>query len=197
MKKVLSLITFVALTSFSNAQDYYHGIGVSYLYYIGTTSYSAPGLEATETVVSGVPGVTYKATLAFEAGKESYFGISSYPTIGLSLNAGNNSLGYQIPIVAEYYTNEPSEAGFIGGAGFSYGFASADNVNDFGGSSGGTTFGPMLSAGGQFNLKDKLIGVRASYTYGINKIKGLPEGTIVNRDSKSMISLGIYYLFGN
>lgn len=197
MKKIIFTFALAAMSFFTHAQEYYHGLGLSYLYYIGSTSYDAPGLTYDGVNVGGVPGITYKATLAFEAGKQSYFAISSYPTLGISFSSGggSNSLGYQLPLLAEFYTSSPDEPGFVGGAGFSYGFAASDSFDSFG-PSGGSVFGPMLSAGGQFDVKDKLIGVRGAYTYGLNKIKGLPAETTVIRDSKSMITLGVYYVFG-
>jgi hypothetical protein len=195
MKKMITvtLLCFVGVNA--QSQVYYHGLGATALIHMGSIAYTSPSINYTGNTGTYLPGITYKATLGFEAGKNAYFGVSGYPTLGFSFTTGGggNSLGYQIPVMGEFYTSEPNEPGFIAGAGFSYGFAAADDAF---GVSGGTVMGPVASLGGQFELGGKLVGIRASWTLGINKTKDLPADAVVTKDSKSMATLGVYYVFG-
>lgn len=195
MKNLILIPLFCAFGLTANSQDYYHGLGATALVHMGSLAFTSPGLDYEGNTGTVVPGITYKATLGFEAGRNAYFGVSAYPTLGFSFNSGGggNSLGYQIPVMGEFYTAEPNEPAFIAGVGFAYGFAAADDA--FGGS-GGAVMGPVASLGGQFELRDKLLGIRASWTLGINKTKDLPADAVVTKDSKSMATIGVYYVFG-
>ena len=53
-----------------------------------------------------------------------------------------------------------------------------------------------MGLGGQFEIADRLYGLRASYTYGINKRKSDNPGLEYTKDNKSMIAIGVYYPFG-
>lgn len=183
MKKIF--LSFALLTaSFSNAQDYYHGLGVQGLmglYVQGTSSSSS-------FVGAFVPGVVYKASLGFEINRKSNFAVSSYPFVGFYFNSQvGGYLGVQLPVLAEIYFGDMDDRNFYIGAGGAWGFIAQ-------GGEGGSIVGPQLGMGGQFEFRDQLIGLRASYTYGLNKTK--TEGVTYTRDSKSMISVGVYYPLG-
>ena len=101
---------------------------------------------------------------------------------------GGSSLGYQLPVLAELYLGDIDDKNFHFGLGFSYGAAAYAG-------DGGVVLGPIVGIGGQFELQDKLIGVRGTYTLGLNKSEGFEAGNGFS-ESRSMIGLGIYYLLG-
>lgn len=183
MKRIfLSFALFAA--SFSNAQDYYHGLGVQGLMglYKQETQFSS------SSVATFVPGVVYKASLGFEINRNSNFAVSAYPFAGFYFNSQiGGYLGVQLPVLAEIYFADMDDQNFYIGAGGAWGFIAQDGE-------GGSIVGPQLGMGGQFEFRDQLVGLRASYTYGLNKTK--TEGITYTRDSKSMISVGLYYLLG-
>lgn len=59
----------------------------------------------------------------------------------------------------------------------------------------GKAFGPQLSVGGQFNFRDRLVDLRATYTHGLNKTEAIPD-IEYTKDTHTLISVGVYYVFG-
>ncbi len=170
--------------NFAYSQGYYHGFGAQFNYGI----FSQESTFSSSTSTPSVPGVFYKATYAFS----EKFAVSAYPFIGFSGSASSRngttgSVGIQLPIVAELYFGEIDASNFFLGAGFSY---ASIGSTDFG---SGKVFGPQISAGGQFELVGRLLGVRAGYSFGLNKTDGIIEST---KDSHNVISVGVYYLLG-
>ncbi len=187
MKKlVLAATLFAAMFSQkAQAQDYYHGIGAQALY--GIYSASFDGSSVSSAVL--IPSIMYKATLGFEISRDKSFAVSSYPSLGFNLNSqGGSSLGYQLPILAELYLGDIDDKNFHFGLGFSYGAAAYEG-------DGGSVLGPIIGLGGQFEFQDNLIGIRGTYTLGLNKSEGYTALDGYS-ESRSMIGLGVYYLFG-
>ncbi|MEY4522923.1 MAG: hypothetical protein RIT10_2108 [Bacteroidota bacterium] len=205
MKKLIIAVSLFAamFTQKAQAQEYFHGIGAQAL--IGIYSYDydytffdgsgiSSGSESGFSIAS-VPSIFYKATLGFELPRHSNFAVSAYPSLGFNLNSQTGgSLGYQFPIMAEYYMGDIDDANFNIGLGFSYGYASSTSTAEFGDSYVspviGAVVGPTLGLGGQFEMSDRLLGVRGSFTYGINSTPGF------TRDTKFLMTIGVYYPFG-
>lgn len=188
MKKLI-LIAVLAVGFNAKSQEYYHGAGVGFMMGFFNQEYTTPYSDVSENMAAFVPGVTYKATLAFEMNRSSSLGITAAPFLGFFLSsAGGSYLGYQLPIMAEYVLGDLDDRCFYFGGGFNYGFI-AD------GFTGGTVVGPILGLGGQFEFRDQLIGLRGGYTIGVNKEKNVPAGTVYQRDSRSALTLTAYYVF--
>jgi len=178
-------LIFSSSISISFAQEYYHGFGAQ----IDIATFTVEIGSFSETTAPAVPGVFYKATLAFS----DQFAISAYPFIGLrgssnSQTGSSGSVGVSLPILAEIYLGDIDDSAFIVGGGFAFAALGAT------GEGGGSVVGPQVSVGGQFPLQGRLIGLRAGYTFGLNKPNSnIPE---VTKDSASLISLGLYYVLG-
>ena len=190
MKKLLLTGVTVFTMSFSYAQEYYHGLGLQYDMGMFNYSYTTSSLDYSCNCGAGVPGVVYKASLAFEAGRNSNMAISSYPFLGFYLSSTAGSyLGVELPVLFEFYTGDLDDNTFFAGAGFSYSFIASDDE-------GGVIMGPQVGIGGQFPVRDKLIGIRGAYTLGINKRNDIPADATVSKDKKYLIGLGFYYVLG-
>jgi hypothetical protein len=190
MKKII-LALFLGFSTLSvNAQDYYHGLGGQY----NVALFSTPG----STEGASVPGAFYKSTLILKDDGPN-FGISAYPFLGFNLSAntrtgGSGSFGASLPVLAEVYFGDADDACFYTGVGFSASYMSY--ADEFGGASG-TILGPQVGLGGQFYIADNLIGLRASYTYGVNRpelVNQLTNETY--KVNKQLFSIGIYYMLG-
>jgi hypothetical protein len=191
MKKLVLAATLFAATfsQKAQAQDYYHGIGAQALYGVYSINGDIGGIDISSTSAVLIPSIMYKATLGFEISRDKSFAVSSYPSLGFNLNSqGGSSLGYQLPILAELYLGDIDDKNFHFGLGFSYGAAAYEG-------DGGSVLGPIIGIGGQFELQDKLIGVRGTYTLGLNKSEGYVSGSGFT-ESRSMIGIGVYYLLG-
>jgi hypothetical protein len=191
MKKlVLAATLFAAIfTQKAQAQEYFHGIGAQALYGIYSINGDIAGIDISSSSAVLVPSIMYKATLGFEISRDKSFGVSSYPSLGFNLNSqGGSSLGYQLPILAELYLGDIDDKNFHVGLGFSYGAAAYAG-------DGGVVLGPIVGIGGQFEFQDKLIGIRGTYTLGLNKSEGYTAGAGYS-ESRSMIGLGVYYMLG-
>ena len=172
----------IGIYSYDYDYSYFDGNGIS--------TGSESGLS-----IASVPSVFYKATLGFELSRHSNFAVSAYPSLGFNINSQTGgAIGYQFPIMAEYYMGDIDDANFNIGLGFSYGFASSTSTAEFGDSYVapviGAVVGPTLGLGGQFELSDRLLGIRGSFTYGINSTPGF------TRDNKFLMTIGVYYPFG-
>lgn len=181
---------FVLFSSNIYSQEFYHGVGGQIDVGYFTLEYSTPGEDYSETVSPYVPGLFYKATLAFN----DKFAISAYPFLGFSgsfnsRSGSSGSVGIQLPVVAEMYFGEMDDACFFAGAGFAY--ASLGSTDD----GGGSAVGPQISIGGQFAFKDRLVGLRAAYTHGLNSTDEI-SGVEYTKDTQAVISLGAYYVLG-
>lgn len=190
MRKIIAVL-FLGFSSLSvNAQDYYHGLGLQY----NVAIFSTPG----STDGASVPGVFYKSTLMLSDDGPN-FGISAYPFLGFNMSAnsrtgGSGSFGASLPVLAELYFGDADDACFYTGLGFSASYMAYSD--EFGGASG-TILGPQVGIGGQFSIADNLIGLRASYTYGVNRPELINQTTNEPyKVNKQMFSLGIYYLLG-
>ena len=190
-RKHLFTCALLLLAPLVKAQDYYHGIGGQLNYgifrTIGTEGNSG-SLEA-----AAVPGIVYKATLGFDISRSLSFAVSAYPFLGASgsfnsQSGGNLSIGAELPVLGELYFGEIDDACFIMGAGFSAAFLGSSGYGS------GTIIGPQLAIGGQFPVRDRLIGLRVAYTYGMNGKGDLPTG--ISKSKRSMFNFGFYYLLG-
>ena len=185
MKKLVLAVSFFTaiFTQKAQAQDYYHGIGAQAL--LGLYNYD------NESTPKLVPSIMYKATLGFELSRRKHFAVSAYPSVGFNYESnelGSSSyFGYQIPILGELYLGDIDDQNFNVGLGFSYGSISYGDGFD------GTILGPVLNIGGQLEVKDQLLGFKASYTHGLNK-----DANIISSisQSRSMIGLSVYYVIG-
>ncbi len=189
MKRLILFFT-IALSTQVSAQDYYHGLGAQYNIGLFNYSYDSPDLNYSFSGALGVPGIMYKASLAFELDRKSNFAISSYPFAGFMIsNSVGSYLGAEINALGEYVVGDLDDACFFIGGGFAFSYLNT-------GGDGGSIVGPQIGLGGQFEIADRLYGIRGAFTYGINKGKYIPSDATNVRDSKMMIGLGVYYPFG-
>lgn len=188
MKK-LFFISALLVVFGAKSQEFHHALGAGGLFGIFnqeyTTSYST---NVTANEIAYVPGIMYKATLGFDITRNSSFGATASPFLGFFISNYGSYLGYQLPLMAEYYIGDIDDNCFYLGGGFSYGF-----VND--GVAGGPVLGPVLGLGGQFEFRDRLYGLRGNYTIGVNKERDIPTGWESTRDSRGMLSLSLYTIF--
>jgi hypothetical protein len=189
MKKIILSITLV-LGLNSYAQDYYHGVGVSYNMFLNKLEYSNAYESYSGTEGFGAVMFYYKSTLAFEMSRSTNFGLSAYPAVGGYFNSQTGGyLAYQLPIMGELYFGDVDDVNFNMGLGFAQtGLLSGGHF--------GIT-GPIVSIGGSFEYNRNLVGVRAYFSPGLNKTKGFSEGTEVSRDSRMLFGLGVHYMIGN
>ncbi len=197
--KTIFFIALMCSTFLAKAQDYYHGLGGQVNYGIFKLDYEATDFSYSDQAVAAVPGIVYKASLGFEINRSMNFAISSYPFIGLNMNfnsqtGGSGSFGAELPVLGEIYFGDIDDPCFFLGAGFSAAFLASSDV--WGGVSAGPIVGPQLDIGGQFEFRDRLIGLRLAYTYGLNNTKNIDPSYTINKDSRNMFSLGAYYMFG-
>jgi len=189
MKKLLVSIA-LCTSLFSNAQDFYHGVGIQYNLGLFKYSYVSSSSDVSNTAGVGIPGILYKASLSFEAGRSSNFAVSAYPFLGFMLSTTYGSyFGFELPVLAEFVKGDLDDQCFFIGGGFSYSY-----LNN--GYDGGAIMGPQIGLGGQFEFRDNLVGLRGSFTYGVNQGKYIPADATAHTDRKSMIAVGIYYLLG-
>lgn len=190
MKKII-LIVVLFICGKSVAQDYYHGIGVQLNTGVFNYSYQSPLEDNTFTGILGVPGIVYKASLSFEISRNSNFAISAYPFAGLMFsNVYGGYFGAELPILAEFIKGSLDDRCFFIGAGFSMSYLKTNG-------DGGSVVGPQVNVGGQFEFKERLIGIRGSWTYGINKPgRYIPSSATTYSDSKMMIGMSLFYPLG-
>jgi hypothetical protein len=190
MKKII-LIAVLAVAGRSVAQDYYHGLGIQYNMGLFNYSYDAPGINYGFSGALGVPGIVYKSSLAFEVNRSSNIAISAYPFLGLMIsNVYGSYIGAELPVLAEYVIGDLDDQCFFLGAGIAFSYLNT-------GGDGGSIVGPQVGIGGQFEFRDRMIGLRGSYTYGLNKPgKYIPTDATRYDDSKMMIGFSIYYPLG-
>ncbi len=181
------------------AQDYFHGVGAQVNYGLFRLDYTSSTVNSSDLVLASVPGIVYKASLGFEINNSLNFAVSSYPFIGfnLSLNSqsgGVGSFGAELPVLGELYIGDLDDGCFFIGAGLSAAFLAASDV--WGGAAAGPILGPQFDIGGQFNLRNRLVGIRLAYTYGLNNTRNVPSDITINTDKRSMVALGGYYVIG-
>jgi len=187
--KTFLVSIMLAATFTVSSQDYYHAAGVQYSLGIFNIDYNSPSGGSSDLTVAGVPGVFYKSTLAFT----DHFAVSAYPFIGLSLNmnsmsGASGSLGIELPVLAELYFGDLDDLCFFAGTGMSWSYVNNEGY-------GGSIFGPQFEIGGQFDYMRNIVGARLAFTYGINKTKLDIANAVFTKDSKSLFSLGVYYVF--
>lgn len=181
----MMLIGLAFMSFGGQAQDYYHGLGGQINYAL----FKSPN----STIGAYVPGFCYKATLGFENRRGPSFAVSAYPFAGLSINtASGNSLGAELPVLGEIHFGEFDDRNFFLGLGVSASFTAGDGYY---GGGGGSIIGPQLTIGGQFEAGGRLLGLRGAYTYGANRGKTIDQLGEEVKINKTLISLGIYYLF--
>lgn len=160
-------------------------------------AYDSPTVNYQGNSSAILPSLFYKATLGFEINRSMGWAISAYPWLGLNLTVDSQTgssggFGVGLPVYGELFFGELDDACFFMGAGFSANYIKQTTL--FGDFDGGPVVGPSINIGGQFEFRDQLIGLRASYTLGINKIEER-EGITITEDKKSAICAGIYYVF--
>ncbi|MFT7156769.1 MAG: hypothetical protein ACI8Q1_001784 [Parvicella sp.] len=200
MKK-LTLSLAMLCSYFGFSQGYYHGIGAQAVnsgYNLKYTTSNTGDFIHSEGGATGVPGVYYKSTYAFKEDGVS-LAVSAYPFIGLDFSANtrsgasSGSFGFALPINFEMYLGDVGDGCFFVGGGFSGAYL-ASTSSTFG-PSVGSAIGPQIALGGQFNFQGNLIGLRASYTKGLNK--GNPDSSVTIIENKRYLwTIGGYYLIG-
>lgn len=185
MKKLIFHLTFTlfSLLAFkSTAQNYHHGFGFQY----NLASFSTYG----SSFIVGVPSLTYKSTFGFEVGKVG-IGISAYPSVGffLSNSSDISYFGTEVPLMGELYLGDMDDKCFFTGLGFSAGY-----YTDF--YDGGAILGPQIEIGGQFYIRESLVGMRAFFTKGVNGgTQHIYDGTTFKEKIFST-GLSFYYMLG-
>ncbi len=193
LKINLFIITIIITILFSvktaQSQDYYQAGG--YAQSIGYFRYQATLTTGYLYDRIGVPftsSAMYKATFAFN----DHLAVSAYPSVGLSIEFNDYydyySFGMEMPVVGELFIGDLDDYSFIVGAGLS---AAYMRTNDF----GGFVFGPHLGIGGQFYYLNNLVGLRLSYTHGMNRTKIDQPVETVLEDSRKIFTLSVYYPF--
>lgn len=196
MKKVITLFVTMSLLSMTaNAQDYYHGVGAKIVYGMYRLNYTSSTIDYQGTNSAAVPALFYKASLDFSISRSTGFTISAYPFVGLAMNlnstsGASGSFGAGIPILGEIHFGDLDDACFFIGGGFSAAYLATIGFGS------GSIVGPQLGLGGQLNLRNKLIGVRCGYTYGLNKTKTTDPDINISLDRRSMLSFSFYYPLG-
>ncbi len=190
LKKYLFILSLIFCVQIGFGQDYYHAFGGQYDFGIFETTYiDLGGFTQSTTQTPFTPGVFYKATLALS----NNFAVSGYPFVGISGEFGSFgsffNVGFQVPVVAEFYLGELDDSAFFIGGGLSFGALSSSGFGS------GKIFGPHFGVGGQFYITGILVGIRVAYTHGINKTKSVSD-LIVEDDSKRLFTLGAYYPLG-
>ena len=173
---VLTFSLAVACVFSAKSQDYYHGIGGQYDFALFTSTGSTDAVS--------VPGIVYKSTLSFGS-RGASFALSAYPFAGFFLSNGDGFVGAELPVLGEIYFGDADDMCFYAGAGFSGSFFAN-------GYTSGAILGPQAGLGGQFYIADRLWGVRAAYTHGVNG----PELSNGEREKRKIFSLGVYYMLG-
>ncbi|MEN8928281.1 MAG: hypothetical protein ABF242_10735 [Flavobacteriales bacterium] len=178
MKKTILILATVVLGFTGISQDFYHGAGAQM--YVGLFETPSSSITGGSTEVLPIPGAFYKATLDFD----EVFALSAYPFVGLAFQAdaatgtGGGYFGAGVPVLIEKYFGDVDDECFYIGVGAEAAFVTATGFES------GLVVGPTAGVGGQFYFRDNLVGIRAAYTFGVNK--GNPMG----------IMGGIYYMFG-
>lgn len=188
MKKIIMGLAFIAMTGIVKGQEYYHAFGLQAN--LGLSSVKSDLISESNVVF--VPGVIYKASLAFEINRDMNFAISAYPFLGMmgSLNSqqgasAGTSIGAELPILGEVYFGDLDDPCFFVGAGINF-----STIRSTYGSS--TVVGPQIEVGGQFEFRDQIIGARLAYTYGLNGKSEDPTISVSN----NMVNVGIFYPIG-
>lgn len=199
MKKILLGVGLLLCTGIAKAQDYYQGIGAQVNYGIFSLSYSDTYQNYSGTTGAAVPGIFYKASLAFDISRSTNFAISSYPFVGLnanfnSMSGASGSFGAELPILGEIYFGDLDDPCFFMGAGFSAAYLASSDV--WGGASAGPILGPQVDIGGQFEFQGRMVGLRAAYTYGLNNTRNVASDVNITKDTRWMLGLGAYYVLG-
>ncbi len=180
MKNLFLTVLLGGLGFMSHSQDYYHGLGGQYSY----VAFTSPG----DVDVMSTPGIFYKATLGFDTDGPG-IGISAYPYIGVFIQDGEGSLGAEFPLMAEVYFGDFDDRNFNIGAGFSASYW-------YNGWTAGAVIGPKITLGGQFYLRESLLGLRLGYVYGMNRPDLTYPSGGTYKVKKNIIDLGLYYMFG-
>ncbi|WP_027420707.1 hypothetical protein [Crocinitomix catalasitica] len=191
MKKIILALLCLTFTGLIKAQDYYHALGIQAN--IGLFAAQVNPLDDLEKEPVIVPGLFYKATLAFEINRDMNFAVSAYPFIGMSGSINSQSgasegtsIGAEFPLLAELYFGDIEQNCFFVGVGFS----ASVMASTYG---SGSTVGPQFDLGGQFEIKEKIIGLRAAFTLGLNT-PGF--ASTYTKYKNNQVSVGLYYLFG-
>lgn len=180
MKKVFLVALLSTFGFLSNAQSYHHGFGFQYSY----AAFTSPGF----TDVASTPGFFYKSTLGFDT-KGPDFGISIYPYVGVMIQDGEGSLGAELPIMAELYLKDIDDKCFQIGIGYSFSYW-------YTGWTASAIIGPKVALGGQFRLKDKLVGLRAGFVHGMNNKDLVDDFGQPYKLNKNLFDIGLYFVIG-
>ena len=150
---------FVFCLGFSihiKSQEYYQGVGGQGI--IGISDYLYRNASTLDTSYGGgaygIFGFYYQASLVFDAGFDNQLAISAYPFVGLSLN----SVGYEIPLLAEFYFGEIDDYNFHFGAGYTY-----CQIFDYG--TNNILFGPLFEVGGMFPFRMETMGLKLNFAF--------------------------------
>jgi hypothetical protein len=175
----------------AQAKGFYHGFGAQTMIGFYNLQYTSPSGNYSGTRLTGVPGVVYKATYAFN----EHLAVSAFPFAGLNGVLGGNfgvrgTIGFELPVHAQFFIGDLDESCFYMGGGFSYAWMATTNEIY------GPIIGPQLGLGGQFPIRGNPVGVRVAWSKGINKTNLDVPFAEIQRDTKYLVTLGIYYPIG-
>jgi hypothetical protein len=137
--------------------------------------------------------VTYKASLGFDISRKQTFGLTAYPSLGGSIGIDGINLSYALPIAAEYYFGDIDDTHFKLGLGATY--AKVNYSGDYF-STTTNVFGPTVSTGFQFEIRDKLTEINLNYTYGLTASSAVPSGATVTKDVNHGFAVHVLYQLG-
>lgn len=193
MKKLLLTIVLTAASISTQAQDYYHAIGFGFIGSINHVIYSDQFENVDSWLVGNAPLVTYKACLGFDISRKQTFGLTAYPSLGGSIGIGGINLSYALPVAAEYYFGDIDDPHFKLGLGATY--AKVNYSGDYF-STTTNVFGPTVSTGVQFEIRDKLTEINLNYTYGLTASSAVPSGATVTKDVNHGFAVMVLYMLG-
>lgn len=190
MNKVLCSLIFAAASFTTQAQDYYHSIGLGFIGSINHVIYSDQFENVDSRLIGTAPLATYKACLGFDISRKQTFAITAYPSIGGSIAVGDINLSYALPVAAELYFGDIDDPHFKLGLGATY--ARTTYSGDFI-SESTNVFGPTISTGFQLEIRDKLTEVNLNYTYGLTSSSVIPSGSTVTKDVNHGFAIMVLY----
>ena len=190
MKKVLCSLILAAASFTTQAQDYYHSLGLGFIGSINHVIYSDQFENVDSWLVGSAPLASYKACLGFDISRKQTFGLTAYPSLGGSIGLGGIDLSFALPVAAELYFGDVDDTHFKLGLGATY--ARVNYSSEYY-SSSTNVFGPTISTGFQFEIRDKLTEFNLSYTYGLTRSSAIPTGATVTKDVNHGFAVHVLY----
>jgi hypothetical protein len=187
MKKYLLFFLIIIATT-ATSQKYFQGLGGGLIGGIYHVKYTSSAGNYDNYTSGSVGAISYKSSFVFDLSRYATVGVSAFPTIGLNRGSNTTYFGYSLPIVGELYLGNHEELHFAAGAGFAVAGITLPKA--------GPVFGPHFCIGGQFTVREELISVRLSGTFGKNYyVKDVPPSVKLLANSAVMLGLNFYYTF--